>query len=92
MYDSLTCRYLQVAPELVVKIISPGDLWLDVQQKIEDYFEGGVQHLWVVEPEQKTLSVYHSPTDIKKLYVPDTLHGEGTLQGFTLPLAQLFED
>ena len=30
--------FLEVKPSLVVEIISPTDLWIDIQQKIEEYF------------------------------------------------------
>ena len=84
--------FLNLAPELIVEIVSPGDLWQEFQQKIEDYFAIGVKWLWVVEPEQKVISVYHSPTVLKKFRMGDTLRGEGTLDGFELSLAELFEE
>lgn len=84
--------YLNFAPELIVEVTSPSDLWEDFQQKIEDYFSIGVERLWVVEPEQKLVSIYLSPTEIKKLRVGDTARGEGTLEGFELSLAELFEE
>lgn len=84
--------YLTIAPELVVEIVSPGDYWEDFQQKIEDYFSIGIGRLWIVEPEKKDVLVYRSPTDLTRVRVGETLRGEGVLEGFELPLAELFED
>lgn len=82
--------FLEVAPELVVEIISPGDRWSDVRDKLEEYFAIGVQWVWVVEPPQRAVLVFRSPTDAQRFGADDTLKGEGVLEGFELPLAALF--
>lgn len=84
--------FLEVAPELVVEIISPSDRWSDMRRKIDEYFAIGVQHVWVVEPENRAVLVYHSRHDIRELTENDTLVGEGALEGFSLPVASLFAD
>jgi Uma2 family endonuclease len=84
--------FLDVAPELVVEVISPTDRWEDVRQKLEDYFSIGVQRVWVVEPENRAVLVYRSATEMQRLGEGDTLAGEGALEGFTLPVASLFEE
>lgn len=82
--------FLEVAPELVVEIISPSDRWSDMRRKIDEYFAIGVQWIWVVEPEDQVVQIYHSRTDARELTKNDTLVGEGVLEGFNLPVASLF--
>ncbi|HHH40658.1 MAG TPA: Uma2 family endonuclease [Chloroflexi bacterium] len=82
--------YLEVPPDLVVEILSPGDRWPDVQQKVEEYFSIGVQQVWIIEPKERTVWVYSSPTEVQRLGEGDTLRGKGLLEGFALPLAKLF--
>lgn len=77
---------------MIVEIISPTDRWRDVRATREEYFAIGVEQMWVVEPEQKSILVFSSPTDLVKLTVGDTLQGTGVLTGFTLALAELFGD
>lgn len=84
--------FLKVAPELVVEVVSPGDGWLELHDKIEEYFAVGVVWAWVVEPKNRTIRVYHSPITMQKLTIEDTLQGEGVLEGFVLPLVKLFAD
>lgn len=48
--------------------------------------------LGIVEPEKKQLLVYRSPTDFTQLNQQETVHGEGILEGFALPLHELFAD
>lgn len=83
-------KALKVAPELIVEIISPTDRWRDVREKIEEYFTIGVERVWVVEPENKTVLVFRTPTDLSKLTEDDILRGEGILEGFHLPVRELF--
>jgi len=85
-----TGKALKVAPELVVEIVSPTDRWRAVRDKIEEYFAIGVERVWIVEPEAKTILVYRTPVDLIKLTQNDILQGEGALEGFVLPLAELF--
>ena len=84
-------KFLEVAPELVVEIISPEDRWQDVRQKIEEYFAIGVTRVWIVEPENTTVLVYRSATDFARLRTGDALEGDGTLAGFALPVGDLFK-
>jgi Uma2 family endonuclease len=84
--------YLTVAPELVVEILSPDDRWQDVRRKIEEYFAIGAERVWVVEPKNRAVLVYRSPTEATRLGLEATLEGEGLLAGFSLPVVSLFED
>ena len=85
-----TGKYLQVAPELIVEIMSPTDMWSNVRTKIDDYFSIGVEQIWIVEPDTRSVLVFHSATAFTKLGVEDTLVGQGVLDGFRLPIASLF--
>jgi len=84
--------FMTVAPELVAEVMSPDDRWQDVRQKIEEYFSIGVQWVWVVEPENRTVLVYRSATEMRKWGEADVLRGEGVLEGFEMPVARLFEE
>ncbi len=84
--------FLKVAPELVVEILSPSDRWQEVRQKIEEYFAIGVQRVWIVEPDNRDVLVYSASTEMRKLGEGDLLTGEGVLEGFSLPVAELFEE
>ncbi len=87
-----TKGYLEVAPELVVEIMSPTDRWHEVRGKLDDYFSIGVERVWIVEPERRTVLVYRSTTDFSELSEDDLLKGEGILHGFELSVAELFAD
>jgi Uma2 family endonuclease len=48
------------APLIVVEIVSPDDRHEELLRKLGEYRAWGVEHIWVVEPELKTLSIYDS--------------------------------
>jgi Uma2 family endonuclease len=70
--------------------MSPNDRWQEVRQKLAEYFAIGVRWVWIVEPENRTVLVCHSSTDLQQFGEADTLVGGGTLAGFSLALAELF--
>lgn len=82
--------YLDVAPELVVEIMSPDDRWTEVKQKLREYFAIGVILVWVVDPGDKTVSVYRSLDNVRVLGEGDVLTGDEVLPGFSLSIAHLF--
>ncbi|MEW6755508.1 MAG: Uma2 family endonuclease [Candidatus Latescibacterota bacterium] len=82
--------FLAAAPELVVEILSPADRWEDVYQKLEEYFELGVERVWVVEPGDRTVAVYRSTMQSQRFGQGDQVRGEGALEGFALDVTELF--
>lgn len=88
--DGPPAGFIEVAPDLVVEILSPTDSWADMRQKIDDYFSIGVGTLWIVDPEEETVFVYRSAAQRTALRSGDTLAGTGPLSGFALPIDDLF--
>lgn len=84
--------FLEVAPELVIEIVSAYDRWSDIRQKLEEYFSIGVERVWIVEPETRDVLVYRSTTEMLQLREGDRLAGEGKLEGFELQIADLFAE
>lgn len=83
--------YLDMAPELVVEIMSPTNTWTEVQKKLAEYFAIGVQMMWVVDPQLEQVHVYRSPEQVKLLRKQETLAGEEVLPGFEVALTEIFE-
>ena len=82
--------YLEVAPEVVMEITSPDDRWKDSQDRLKEYFAIGVDCVWLIEPEDRTVFVYSELTEMICLGEEDVLRGEGPLTGFALPVAAIF--
>ncbi len=87
-----SASFLDVAPELVVEIMSPDDRWSEVRQKIWEYFSIGCVLVWVADPSDQTVSIYRSPTEVDILAQEEILRAEDLLPGFSVPIATLFAD
>jgi Uma2 family endonuclease len=86
-----THKFLEVAPELIVEVMSPDDTWAEVRAKIAEYFAIGVLWVWVVAPKERALVAHYPNGETQRFGEADRLHGEGILDGFVLPIAELFE-
>jgi Uma2 family endonuclease len=82
--------YFEIAPELVVEVLSPDDRMSRVRDKLRDYFSAGVQVVWVVDPALRRVLVHRSPTDVTILDEGQILSDEELLPGFSVPVAELF--
>ena len=88
--DGPPLGFIEIAPDLVVEILSPTDRWPEMNEKIADYFSVGVGELWLVDPSEETVFVYRTPAQRSALRRGGTLNGAGPLNGFTLPTEELF--
>jgi Uma2 family endonuclease len=44
---------VHVAPLICVEILSPRDSLSDMQERVDDYFQMGVTHVWVIDPRNR---------------------------------------
>jgi Uma2 family endonuclease len=47
------------APDLLVEILSPSNTAIEMERKLTLYREAGVREYWVIDPENKNLTVYY---------------------------------
>ena len=80
----------ELAPDLVVEVLSRGNTLGEMSRKRKEYFKAGVRLVWEIDPRARTVRVYTSETTFTDLTVADTLDAAPVLPGFTLPLADLF--
>ena len=78
-----------MAPDLAVEVISPNDLDKEIQSKLRDYFANGVQQVWHVRPEDRSVTVYDSPKIDRILDGQDRLQSP-VLPGFDIAVESLF--
>jgi len=87
--------HLMVAPELMVEVLSPGELneQRDKEVKLKLYSLHGVQEYWIVNWQLKTVEIYRR-TDAQLQLVATLLEGDTLtsplLPGFSTAIAQIF--
>jgi len=82
--------YWPGAPDLAVEVISPSDRYTDVEDKVVEWLEAGSRMVIVVNPRQRSVTVYHSRTDMIRLTEEDTLDGGDVVTGWQLPIREMF--
>ena len=83
--------YLEVVPELVVEIVSPGDSKQDVTEKVAMWLDHGVSMALEVRPATRTIIVYRPGAPADTLTGGDVLDCGDVLPGFSLPLSEIFD-
>ncbi len=85
-------KFFDGAPDLAVEVLSPNDTVENLHEKIVDYFANGFRLVWVINPEEQVVLVYHSPQPDQLLREGDVISGENVIPGFTFPISELFAE
>ncbi|HEX8191240.1 MAG TPA: Uma2 family endonuclease [Pyrinomonadaceae bacterium] len=83
-------NFLAVAPDLVVEVLSPGDTYTEVEEKVEEWLAAGVRAAWVLNPKRRGVTVYRSLTDVTRLSEGDVLEGGEVVPGFRCRVSEIF--
>ncbi len=85
-------RFFPGAPDLAIEILSPNNTRAEINERLKDFFASGTQIAWIIDPENETVEVCHSPTKRRLVGSGAFLEGEHLLPGFQFPIANLFKD
>jgi Uma2 family endonuclease len=78
------------APDLVVEVISPGDLYTEVDEKIASWLAHGARLVLAVDPRRRTVAVHRPNQPVRLLTEDDRLEGQDVVPGWSLPVRQIF--
>ncbi len=83
----------ELAPNLAVEVLSDSNTPAEMKRKRRDYFEAGVELVWEVDPDARSVVVWISARESTTLADPaDTLDGGDVLPGFATTLRELFKE
>ena len=82
--------YWPGAPDLAVEVVSPGDPYAEVEEKVLDWLEAGTRMVIVANPRRRVVTVYRSLTEMAMLTEADTLDGGDVVPGWTMPVREVF--
>ena len=89
--DEIPDGYIDLAPDLVIEVVSPNDRRREVREKVEEWLNAGVRLVWVLYPTTRSAIIYRSLNDVTHLAADDYLDGEDVVPGFRCRLGELFE-
>src|SRR5262245_30810434 len=83
-------KYLPFPPDLAAETVSPNDRPGEIDEKIADWLQSGVRLLWVLDPDQRMVTVYRSGSQPRTLKEGEFLEGEDVVPGFRVAVAELW--
>ncbi len=81
-----------IVPDLAVEVISPTDYYEKVHSKAMEFLAAGVKVVWIVSPENQTITTYRSATNVMAFPYEADLVCEDLLPGFRCPLREIFKN
>ena len=82
--------FAELAPDLAVEVLSPGDRAGEVLAKVADWLNAGTSLVWVIDSERRVARVYRADGTESIVSEGSALEGEGVLPGFAMILDRLF--
>ena len=78
-------------PDIAIEVISPSDLYTEVDEKVADYLAAGTLAVIVVNPRRSTVKVHRPLSDTVELTESDTLEVSDIVPGWQMPVKDMFE-
>ena len=90
--EELPQGHVKLAPDLAVEVVSPNDLYYEVQAKVAEYLAAGVRMVWVIDPDNRTVMARALGADQPmELRDRDELTGGDVLPEFRCRVTDLFQ-
>jgi Uma2 family endonuclease len=83
--------YPDAAADLCVEILSPSDRPGQTDEKVREYLQRGVRLVWVVNSDERTVTVHVPNEEARELAETDMLTGGDVLPEFQVRVADLFD-
>lgn len=88
--DTMERKYPEAIPRLIVEVLSPNDHPGKTSRRVSQYLKRGVPLVWVIDPEDRSLTVYRPGREHYTLDDSEELTGEEVLLNFRCRVAEFF--
>lgn len=85
-------RFGHICPDFVIELRSRSDRLSVLRAKMEEYMENGARLGWLIDPRSRRVYVYRPNSEVEVLENPETISADPELAGFTLELADIWEE
>jgi Uma2 family endonuclease len=82
--------YPDISPDLVVEVLSPSNVFPQILRKVQQYLRAGTREVWIVVPEDHSVTVCRPGQEQVILSNGETLSGGDILPRFSCLVAELF--
>jgi len=89
-FGDILPKWGEMVPILAVEVLSPSDKMKKVLAKVGDYLRSGVSAVWLVDFEERFLTLFRTTGIPRTFGDSDTISGEDYLPEFASPVADFF--
>jgi Uma2 family endonuclease len=89
-FGELNPKWTEEIPTLVIEVLSPSDRLTKVARRISQFLKWGVPLVWLVDPEEQTVTIYRPDRPLEVLESIQELTGGDILPDFRCPVAEFF--
>lgn len=86
----LSRKFWQGAPDLAVEVLSPSDRAGKAADKAQTWLAHGTHQVWIIDPKNRTVTIYHREGQVVALSEADALEGGDVVPGFVCPVRKIF--
>ncbi len=90
MQESEDTTLIDGVPTLIIEILSPSDAFKEIKEKIDLYQKFRVPLIWVIDPHDRTITVYRLDAEPELVNIRQELIGDPHLPGFRVAAAEIF--
>ena len=83
-------RFPVFAPDFVIEVRSPHQRARPLHRKMLEYLANGVKLGWLIDPIERTMTIYRPGREPEVRSNPASVAGEGPVAGFVLQLERIF--
>jgi Uma2 family endonuclease len=83
-------RFGHVVPEFVIELRSETDRLSNAHAKMRMWIENGVEVGWMIDPEERAVTIYRPDQEPECLVAPSSVQGDGPVGGFELVMARIW--
>jgi len=84
-------KFGRVVPEFVIELRSETDRLPVLQEKMELWIANGVEVAWLIDPQEKSVTIYRPNQQPEHHVHPTSVQGDGPIVGFELVMSRIWE-
>jgi Uma2 family endonuclease len=89
--DEDQARFAPICPDFVIELRSPSDNLSDLYKKMEQWIVNGAEVAWLIDPIEKSITIYRPGDEPEHLALPTSVQGTGPIAGFELVMSRVWE-
>jgi Uma2 family endonuclease len=84
-------RFARTCPEFVIEVRSESDRLAPLQKKMQMWIANGADLAWLIDPIEKSVTIYRTGDQPEHLAHPTSVQGTGPIAGFELAMSRIWD-